>query len=234
MRLDKFLSNQTGLSRKEVKELLRRGGVTVNGKGEKSADRQIDPEKDTVLSGGKQVLYKPYIYIMMNKPVGVVSASRDPKEKTVLDLLAPEDRHRELFPAGRLDKDTTGFVLLTDDGDFAHRILAPGNHVPKTYLVGLAEPVTQACVDAFSAGMTLANGEVCRPAELTLPDPENRQVAQVVLREGMYHQIKRMFGACGNRVISLKRIKIGNLPLDQNLEEGAYREILHKELEQIL
>ncbi len=234
-RLDKVLARQGIGSRREVKELVRQKQVTVNGRPAASAEEKVDPDRDILAVSGRALTLRRHLYLMMNKPKGVVSATRDGACPTVLDLVPEHLRRRGLFPAGRLDKDTVGFVLLTDDGDFAHRMLSPKRHVPKTYHAQLERPITDQDVQAFAQGMTLANGEVCLPAQLQpLPQEEGCPMAQVILREGMYHQIKRMFAARGNRVVELRRVKLGNLPLDPTLKPGECREINDKELEQIL
>lgn len=234
MRLDKFFSSQSIASRKEVKDLLRQGRVTVNEEMAKVSDMQIDPACDIILLDGKNVSYKKHIYLMLNKPQGVVSTTEDRLHKTVLDLVPPELYRTGLFPAGRLDKDTEGFVLITDDGEFAHRILSPKKHVPKTYEAVIDQPIDQTDIAIFQQGITLSDGTVCRPAGLRVIDAGPRPLVEIVLREGKYHQIKRMFEARGKRVLFLKRIKIGGLALDPDLAPGECREILHKERFKIL
>ncbi len=234
MRLDKFFSSQSLASRKEIKTLVRQGRITVNGEPAKISDIQIDPECDIILLDGKNVSYKKHIYIMLNKPQGVVSATEDRQHTTVLDLVPPPLYRSGLFPAGRLDKDTEGFVLLTDDGDFAHRILSPKKHVPKTYQAVIDQPVNQTDIALFQEGITLADGTVCMSAQLNVLDPRPQPLVEIVLQEGKYHQIKRMFESRGKKVLSLKRTKIGGLDLDPNLAPGECREILHKERFKIL
>ena len=234
MRLDRFFSSQSLASRKEVKALVRQGRITVNGETVKISDIQIDPECDIILLDGKNVFYKEHIYIMLNKPQGVVSATEDRQHRTVLDLVPPQLYRSGLFPAGRLDSDTEGFVLLTDDGDFAHRILSPKKHVPKTYEAVLDRPVNQTDIALFREGVTLSDGTVCMPAQLRVLKEGPHPLAEIVLREGKYHQIKRMFAACGKKVLFLKRTGIGGLFLDPALKPGECREILHKERIEIL
>jgi len=228
-RLDKLLAAQGIGSRKEIKELVRKGGVIINGSVVKSADVKIAPDAE-VLVQGKPILLKKHLYLMMNKPTGVVSASRGDDCPTVVDLVPAELKRRGLFPAGRLDKDTTGFVLITDDGAFAHDILSPKHHIPKTYVATLDGILTEDVVKAFAGGIPLKNEDRCLPAQLTILDDHT---AQVVLHEGMYHQIKRMFAACGLHVETLHRIAMGALLLDKDLAEGQCRELTAKELEQI-
>ena len=221
-RLDKFLVSQNLGSRKEVSGMVRRGMVAVNGTAARDAAAKIDPERDVVTVGGKPVEYRRFVTIMMNKPAGVLSATEDSRQPTVLDLLPPELRRRGLFPAGRLDKDTTGLLLITDDGDFAHRMLAPKSHVYKQYEAVTARPVTAEDVAAFAAGVE-QGGQAFAPARLWTETVNGEEVACVEIREGKFHQVKRMFQAVGNEVLALKRRKIGGLRLDETLEPGACR-----------
>ena len=233
MRLDKYIASQRGeLSRSAVKELCRKGLVTVNGKAVKKSDAQVDENTDEICVNGEIIGYKEHIYIMLNKPQGVVCATRDGLSQTVLELIPPELRRKGLFPAGRLDKDTEGFVLITDDGALAHRMLSPRSHVPKTYFVRTEYALDPALVSAFAEGLTIDGGETCLPAALTLS--ENAFECTLVLHEGKFHQVKRMFEACGNRVKYLKRISIGSLALDAALPPGGCLEILHKDVEKLL
>ncbi len=236
MRIDRYFSSQEICSRSEIKTALRRGLVTVNGTVIKQADYKIDPEQDTIMLEGKEVSYRRYVYYMLNKPMGVVSATEDKKQKTVLDLVPPELYRSDLFPAGRLDKDTTGFVLLTNDGDFAHKILAPKSHIEKTYHAGVLHPITEEDIAAFSQGITLKSGEECLPAKLRLlqeGDDAHPTVCEVIICEGKYHQIKKMFEARGNKVVTLRRVKMGELHLDETLKEGQCRIITAQELDKI-
>lgn len=227
MRLDKFVANAAQLTRSAARALIAKGRVTVNGAVCKKADWAVK-EGDLVCADGKSLASEEYVYIMLNKPAGVVSASADGRAKTVVDLLNGAFPRRQLFPAGRLDKTSTGFVLLTDDGAFAHDILAPKRHVPKTYRVVLDAPVTPAMVEAFAAGVTLADGQTMQPALLT-PDAADPFAATVVLRQGVYHQIKRMFGVLGAGVNELHRTAIGGLALDGGLAPGQWRLITPEE-----
>ena len=230
-RLDKFLSAQLGITRSEAKELIKRRVVTVGGTVARLFDMKIDPEKDTVCSEGKEVTYRKHIYIMMNKPQGVVCSTKDGESKTVLELLPDSIRREGLFPAGRLDKDTEGFVFITDDGVLAHNILSPKHHVDKTYFAKLESPATEDDIKAFEEGLAIDGGDVCQPAKLEiLADPHE---VLITIREGMYHQIKRMAQARNNKVLYLKRISIGGVKLDESLALGEWREMLHKETENI-
>lgn len=227
-RLDKFLSNQLNISRANAKELIKKRLVTVNGDTAKLFDMKIDPERDAVSSEGKAVTYREHIYIMLNKPAGVVCATRDRLSETVLELIPEELRREGLFPAGRLDKDTVGFVFITDDGGFAHDILSPKKHVDKKYFVILEKNITENDIELLKSGITIETGEKCLPAEAVTAGKQNEIF--LTLREGKYHQVKRMAEALGNRVLYLKRVSIGGLALDENLREGECREITKEEL----
>ena len=227
IRLDKFLSSQLNITRSEAKRLIADRRVRLDRPVRLKAELQIDPERDRVFVDGKEIPYKKYLYIMLNKPSGYVS-STDDAGPIVLDLLPGEYRRTGIFPAGRLDKDTTGFMLLTDDGAFAHAILSPARHVKKTYLVTLERAVTESEQNEIETGMEL-DGKRLKPAVLSLVDSANN-VYRIVLTEGRYHQIKRMFAARKNRVVRLHRIGMGNLFLDDSLEPGACRELSPSEL----
>lgn len=229
-RLDKILAGQSALSRKEVKVLVRGGAVSVNGVVVKSADVKIDMDRDEVALHGTRVALCAHSYIMMNKPAGVVSATRDGRERTVLDLVPPELMRVGLFPAGRLDKDTVGFVLITDDGDFAHRILSPRNHVPKTYIAELDLPVDDDILRRFEEGFALDLETSCKPARLRILQTAPQILVEVILIEGMYHQVKRMFEHFGRKVVHLRRIRFGKLFLDEALAPGACRLLTGEEL----
>lgn len=231
LRLDRYLCEGLQITRSQAKELLSKGRVTVNGAVCKKADTKISPA-DAVTAAGAPVSRQAFVYIMLDKPQGVVSASEDGRDTTVVDLVRPAYARRSLFPAGRLDKDSTGFVLLTDDGDFAHDILAPKRHVAKTYTVRIDTPLTQAMIDGFAAGVTLADGSLMQPAVLQGVEGDPT-LTRVVLTQGVYHQIKRMFGTFGAGVVSLRRTAIGGLSLDETLGPGGWREITAEELLQI-
>lgn len=229
-RLDKILSTQLNISRTDAKALLKKGRVSVNGTVTKTVDTKC-ADSDIVTVDGEQIAYSKFVYIMMNKPQGVISASNGKGEKTVVDLLPDDMKRRGLFPAGRLDKDTTGFVLLTDDGEFAHSILSPSKHIDKTYVAHLDKPITEELVEDFRGGMTL-NGEKLLEAEIT-PIDGDLTVCQVVLRQGLYHQVKRMFKKHGITVTALDRVKMGNLLLDSSLKAGESRYLTAEELDLI-
>ena len=229
-RLDKAIAMQGSLSRSEVKTLIRKGAVTVNGQVVKNADFGVDFDSDTVAVQRKKLSLSMHIYLMLNKPKGVVSASEDKKLPTVVDLVPKELWRKGLFPAGRLDKDTTGFVLITDDGEFAHDILSPKKHISKTYHALVNGTITDEMVEGFAKGVTIGE-DFTLPASLKkISSEEQVDWGEVILKEGMYHQIKRMFGAYGLKVLELKRVQMGKLPLDPNLEEGKCRELTAEEL----
>lgn len=233
-RLDKLIASSGTLSRSEVKALIRAGRVAVNGERAVSGDRKASYD-DVITIDGVAIRNQEHIYLMLNKPQGVLCATRDRDCKTVLDLVPEELRRDGLFPAGRLDKDSEGFVLLTDDGDFAHRILSPRSHVPKTYHARLDSPIDmQSVSEGFAKGVVLDGGDVCSPASITLLEDGNTPLVEVVIFEGMYHQIKRMFVQYSQNVTALRRVKIGGLFLDDSLPSGGVREILHKELKQLV
>lgn len=229
-RLDKLIASQGKLSRSDVKKMVKSGRVTVDGAVVKSADIKVDADKSVISVDGKALNYKKNIYIMLNKPQGVISASNDKTQKTVVDLVPPELYRDGLFPAGRLDGDTVGFVLITDDGDFAHRILSPKNHIMKTYHATLRSPLTEEDIFAFKNGIELSDGTLCLEAEVRMLEKTDEPIAEVKICEGKYHQVKRMFAALGNKVLYLKRVRMGGLDLDESLEEGQCREITAEEL----
>jgi len=228
-RLDKIISNQTGYSRKEIKELIRKKRVTVNGDVAGKPELKVDPAMDRIAVDGQEISVQKFVYLMLNKPKGYISATEDRSQQTVLDLVPEEYLHRNLFPAGRLDKDTTGLMLITDDGEFAHNILAPKKHISKTYDVTIDIPMTQEMVNGFRDGVELNDG-ICKASSLTIT---GEHTGIVVLTEGRYHQIKRMFGCYGAKVTGLKRIAMGNLQLPADLEPGQTREFTEEELKQI-
>ncbi len=232
-RLDKLIASQGLLSRNDVKNMVKRGEVTVNGVVVKDSSVKVSYEDDIKING-KALLQTEYIYIMLNKPKGVVSASEDKRDKTVVDILPDELKRKNLFPAGRLDKDTTGFSLITDDGDFAHRILSPSKHVDKTYIAEISDKIDfEKAKKAFADGVVLGDGTVLLSAQLELLENGDKQVFKVVIKEGKYHQIKRMFASLGTTVTELKRVAIGGLALDSDLQQGEARIITEAELKLI-
>ena len=236
MRLDKFLVACAVGSRTEVKNFLKAGRVTVNGKKEKSAKSQINEETDEIRFDGQKLDYEEFVYYMMNKPQGVISATEDPKHKTVLDLLDDYARAKEVFPVGRLDIDTHGLLLLTNDGKLAHALLSPKRHVDKTYLARINGVMTDADVETFAQGVPLKDF-TCQPAKLELVsvDTEKEEsLIRVTIAEGKFHQVKRMVAYCGKEVVDLQRLTMGTLTLDEDLKRGEWRRLSKEELEGLL
>lgn len=227
MRLDKFLSDQGVASRKELRSVIRHGRVSVDGTVTAKPETKIDSEKNKVYLDGTLVSYSKYRYFMLHKPCGVVTATEDKKQDTVLELLSPEMRRMDLFPVGRLDKDTSGLLLLTNDGDFAHRVISPKFSVEKRYYAEVEGKLTEEDEKAFKKGIELRDGLKCRPAQLIRLGGSR---CQVVLTEGKYHQVRRMLASLGKPVAVLKRLSIGSLELDENLAEGGYRELTEDDL----
>lgn len=224
MRLDKMLSNMGYGTRNEIKKAVRAGWISVNGNVIKKSDMQVDPFKDEVFLADQKIVYTRFTYMMMNKPAGVISATegRDP---TVLDLI--EEPVKGLFPAGRLDKDTEGLLLITNDGQLAHSLLSPKKHVEKEYLVDLKRPIESDYEKKFSAGIRLNQEEKCQPAKLI---PVSEKECHLIIQEGKFHEIKRMFLTLGNEVTYLKRLRMKNLVLDPALKPGEYRQLSEEEL----
>jgi len=229
-RLDKIISSQFNISRSIARTEIRRGKVSVGGQVIRDFSQQFDPENLEITYLGQPLDYKKNIYIIMNKPRGVLSASTDKSRETVVDLVKEDLKRNNLFPVGRLDKDTTGLLLITDDGDFAHRVISPKKNITKTYLAELDGKVTEEMIKIFAQGVTLADGTVCRKAELTALQDNN---AIIKITEGKYHQIKRMFGTVGLGVNSLHRMALGSLYLPKDLNYGDSRELTKAELEAI-
>ncbi len=230
-RLDKLISSQLNISRKNARAGIRKGLAQVNGVSVKSADFSLDPEKDAVIYDGQAVRYKKFIYIVMNKPKGVLSASEDKSRKTVIDLVPDSLQRRGLFPVGRLDRDTTGLLIITDDGDFAHRVLSPQKQIYKTYAAELDGEITDAVLALFSREITLADGTVCRRAHLK---KLGERRAEIRICEGRYHQIKRMFGVAGLGVNALERQAIGEYRLPGCLPCGECIEVDKHQLNPVI
>ncbi len=231
-RLDKILVSQGKGSRKEVQKLIKSGSVTVNGEVCKKIDFKADVQSDTIAVNGQALEYHKYIYIMMNKPAGVVSATEDKRDKTVIDILPEEYRRKGLFPAGRLDKDTEGLLIITDDGEFAHKMLSPKKKVYKKYIAEVDAEITQDTVKRFEEGIIFADGTKCLPAKLEIEQNSDNKRGIVTICEGKFHQVKKMFICCGINVVHLQRISIGNLYLDSKLPIGCSKMMtnLDKEL----
>ena len=233
-RLDKIISSQGLISRSEVKQLVKKGEVSVNGNVIKDSSIKVSYD-DVIVVCGQSLSQSRYTYIMLNKPKGVVSSTDDKRDKTVVDILPDELKRKNLFPAGRLDKDTTGFCLITDDGEFAHNILAPSRHVTKTYIAEVDRPIdVENAKKAFLDGVVLGDGTVLLSAILEEMPCADKHLFKVIIKEGKYHQIKRMFASLGTKVIELKRIAIGGLPLDNSLPEGFARLLTDEELKSIV
>ena len=236
MRLDKFLVACAVGSRTEVKNLLKAGRVTVNGKKEKSAKLQINEERDEIRFDGQKLDYEEFVYYMMNKPQGVISATEDTKHRTVLDLRDDLARTKEVFPVGRLDIDTHGLLLLTNDGKLAHALLSPKRHVEKTYLAQVEGIMTQEDVETFAKGIPLKDF-TCQPAKLEIVSVnlvKNQSLVRVTIAEGKFHQVKRMVAYCGKEVVDLQRLTMGTLILDEKLKRGEWRRLTKEELETLL
>lgn len=230
-RIDKILALELNMSRADAKSLIKKGGVAVNGVKINNCSVKVDEKCDRISVGSNEIRYNKFVYIMMNKPKGIVSAALDKNDMTVIDILPENMKRKNLFPAGRLDKDTTGFALITDDGDFAHNILSPKNHIPKTYIAFLDKPFDESVKFEFERGTEL-NGRMCMPAEISAVDGD-RTKAKVTIKQGMYHQIKRMFKKFGLTVLELERIQMGLLPLDKDLAQGECRYLTDEEVKRI-
>ena len=228
MRLDKYLADCGVGSRSDIKKLIRSGVVRVVGIPTPKPETKIEPDVAEVFVNGVKVEYKEFVYLMLNKPQGYLSSTRDGRQPIVLDLVPEEYAHFDLFPAGRLDIDTEGLCLLTNDGQLAHRILSPAHHIPKTYYVELEVPVEDSVIEEFANGVDLDDGYHTLPAELKIF--EDRRCCEITITEGKFHQIKRMFQATGNKVAYLKRIKMNKLSLDESLELGEMRELSEEEV----
>lgn len=230
MRLDKLLANMGYGSRKDVKKLLKEKQVTVNDKIIKDGKIHVDPDNDLIQVNGETVIYKEYIYLLMNKPQGVISATFDTREKTVVDILEKEDQLFEPFPVGRLDKDTEGLLLLTNDGELGHRLTTPKSEIEKNYYAEIQGVVTESDIETFKQGIVLDDGYTCKPAKLKIIKSADISEIEVIITEGKFHQVKRMFEAVGKKVVYLKRIRMGKLELDETIALGTYRELNEDEL----
>ena len=234
MRLDKLLANMGYGTRKEVKVLLKQKAVTVDGDVVKDSAMHVDPEKQNVSVLGERVEYVEFIYVMMNKPPGVISATEDKFDQTVIDLLDPYFQNFEPFPVGRLDKDTEGLLLITNDGTLTHNLLSPKKHVPKWYYAKIDGVVTESDIEAFAQGVTLDDGYHTKPGELKILASGEQSEIELMIQEGKFHQVKRMFEAVGKTVTYLKRLSMGPLALDEELALGDYRELTKEELQSLL
>ena len=226
-RIDKILSATGRFSRREAAALAKSGAIVVDGVCCRDAAHKIDPDKQSLLVCGERIAWKRHVYLLMHKPLGVLSATKDRKQQTVLDLLPAEYRARGVFPVGRLDKETSGLLLLTDDGDFSHRLTSPKHRVDKVYLAQTDGTPDKSAVRAFADGLLLRDGTRCLPAKLEILG-DNR--VRVTVQEGQYHQVRRMLAACGTPVQSLQRVQEGALKLDPQMEPGAWRELTEEEV----
>lgn len=232
IRLDKYLADMGVGTRSEVKKYIRQGKVKVDGIVEKSPEVKIDEKKQEVTCFDKKVGYETFEYYMLNKPAGVISATTDDKDKTVIDLIENKKR-KDLFPVGRLDKDTEGLLLITNDGELAHRLLSPKKHVDKVYYAKVKGIVTEEDKNAFLEGVSLGQGEVAKPAKLEILVSDKISEIRLTIQEGKFHQVKRMFLSVGKEVVYLKRLSMGSLMLDENLALGEYRPLTEEELKQL-
>ena len=232
-RIDKVLSNLGYGSRSELKKICKNGLLKVNGKVINNPGLQVDVENDEIIFDGEKVTYKEFIYLMLNKPDGYISATFDKRDPIVLDLIDKEDLVFEPFPVGRLDKDTEGLLVLTNDGQLAHRVLSPKKHVPKTYYAKIEGVVTEDDIKAFAKGVTLDDGYETMPAELVILKSDEISEIELTIHEGKFHQVKRMFESVDKKVIYLKRLSMGKLQLDKNLALGEYRELTDEEIKMI-
>ena len=232
IRLDKYLADMSIGTRTEVKKLIRHGKVAVDGLIVKNPDIKVDTGTQNVTYNGIAVTYETYEYYMLNKPAGVISATSDKTEKTVLDLIDSKKR-KDLFPVGRLDKDTEGLLLITNDGELAHRLLSPKKHVDKLYYAKVEGTVGMEDIDAFAKGLDIGEGEYTKPAKLIVLKSDVISEIELSIQEGKFHQVKRMFEAVGKKVIYLKRLEMGTLKLDEGLALGEYRPLTQKEIEEL-
>ena len=232
IRLDKYLADMGIGTRTEVKKFIRSGRIQVDGRIEKKPELKVDTATQQITFDNTPVVYQEYEYYMLHKPARVVSATTDKKEKTVLDLLTVQKR-KDLFPVGRLDKDTEGLLLITNDGALAHRLLAPGKHVDKVYFARVEGTVTEADVLAFSQGLDIGDPELTLPAELEIQSSDTVSEILLTIQEGRFHQVKRMFEAVGKKVIYLKRLSMGTLCLDEDLPKGAFRALTEQEIKEL-
>ncbi len=231
MRLDKYLADMGLGTRSEIKKAVRSGRVSVDGRAVTNPAAKVGPE-EVVLFDGTAVTYEPYVYYMLHKPAGVISASEDRRERTCVDLI-DETRRRDLFPVGRLDRDTEGLLLITNDGDLCHRLLTPSRHVDKVYYARISGKVTEEDVRGFADGLQVDADFRAMPAQLRILRSDSVSEVEIVIREGKFHQIKRMFRAVGKEVLYLKRLSMGSLTLDPALEAGAWRRLTADELAEL-
>lgn len=237
MRVDKFLHDMNVGTRTQIRKLIKDKMVYVNDILVKTGRAKVLPTVDVVRLGEQVIEYQQYFYFMLNKPLGVVTATEDRKQKTVMDLFNKVDKRKDLFPVGRLDKDTQGLLLITNNGTLAHELLSPEHHVNKTYEAVVTGEITQSAVESFKAGITLKDGTELKPVQLVIEEYsklDDQTVVTVTLNEGKYHQVRRMFGSLGEKVVSLRRISFGSLKLDVGLLPGTYRELTEEEINELI
>lgn len=232
IRLDKYLADMGCGTRSEVKQAVKKGAVSVNDVPVKRPEEKVDTEADRIVFQGKTVSYLKYEYFMLNKPAGVVSATEDRRDRTVIDLIGDKQR-KDLFPVGRLDKDTEGLLLITNDGETAHRLLSPRKHVDKVYYARVKGNVTEEDVRLFAQGIDIGDEKPALPAELVILKSGEVSEIELTVREGRFHQVKRMFAAAGKEVVYLKRLRMGTLVLDRNLKPGEYRKLTKEEMDRL-
>lgn len=233
MRLDKLLGDMGIASRSELRQMIKRGRVTVDGRAVTAPETKVDSEGSSIALDGEELRYKSFRYYMMDKPAGVLSATEDGRQKTVLDLVSPEMRRMGLFPVGRLDKDTEGLLFLTNEGGLAHDLLSPKRHVDKVYYARVEGRLTEADCEVFAAGITLPDGLQCQSAKLEILSAGDVSEAHVTLREGKFHQVKRMLAFLGKPVTYLERVEMAGLPLDLSLLRGEFRFLTPEEVEHL-
>lgn len=231
IRLDKYLADMGQGTRTEVKKAIKKGKISVNQEIIKNPEYKVDTQTDVVVADGKKIVYEDLVYYMLNKPQGVVSATEDKREKTVLDLIQDKKR-KDLFPVGRLDKDTEGLLLITNDGELAHQLLAPKKHVDKKYFVRLKTPLLEADRKHLEQGVDIGEDKLTMPSRVFFLNEEKDEV-EIIICEGKFHQVKRMFQAVGNEVVFLKRLSMGSLVLDEKLQIGEYRLLTSEEIERL-
>lgn len=232
IRLDKYLADMGKGTRSEVKKAISKGLVRVNGAVVKKPETKLDIEIDQVLYEGESVGYAQFEYYMLNKPAGVISATEDKRERTVVDLIEDKKR-KDLFPVGRLDRDTEGLLLISNDGELAHRLLSPAKHVDKVYYAKIDGVVTEADVEVFQKGIDIGEEKLTRPAKLRILQSGEMSEIELTIREGKFHQVKRMFHAVGKEVVYLKRLQMGPLTLDETLKSGEYRKLTEQEITEL-
>lgn len=232
VRLDKYLADRKEGARSKVKEQIKRGHIRVNGIVVTKSEYKLDPEQDLVTVDGRQIEYVEFEYIMLHKPAGVVTATSDKRDKTVMDLLT-DTKCKDLFPVGRLDKDTEGLLLITNDGPLSHQLLSPKKHVDKTYYAKIKGQVTKDDQEAFGEGVRIGREEITRPARLKILTSGEESEIELTLQEGKFHQVKRMFETVGKQVLYLKRLSMGSLKLDEGLEKGSFRYLTKEEIQKL-